>query len=403
MKHISRCRSAVQRNRTLCWGVVLLLLSACLPATRVTPTSPAWTTRPRTACPHSLLLGDVELRYTPANVVGCSAERPCILLHGPRGDLRYIEFSLTDGLKIERDQMLSLAPGAINGRMGAALTGEEIVITLGSRSASSATVAKFSKSGDLLWQTTQELAENYWQRFAVSDDEVAVLFVASTGATLQAFGRMDGVPRRTAQLVERRFEIYDACLLRVGDELFAAWIGKERYVDQGDTILDSAWISTVTGDVRPGPRYRHKPLGHALECAPQGDDVGILLLEEDGLMRFTRVGPPGTAARSMDVAMDLRANSIYKFHEPQLVADGGGFAVAWDARERGHDPSPPRPFVSFLDLDGRRTRIVRLDHHGANIRLVPGPHGPSALYWTGNSRLSAARVRCGGEGPPYSP
>ncbi|MEZ4449712.1 MAG: hypothetical protein R3B09_09540 [Nannocystaceae bacterium] len=385
-------------HTTLGWALLLGL--GCRSRIEVEHASLAWTSRPARACPSVSPRGAVELSYRLISASGCTSARPCLLLQGPRvSQLEYVELSLDgEGPRVERTQTLALRPGSIRGTAGATIRGEELVISSGGLGAMTLTLARLGTDGELQWQSALPIPESRWQRPLVLGDEVAVLAEGVT-VTLHFVDRR-GTPRREVALGETSALWLDGCLLRAGDRLFAAWVGDANYGDGQDrgTALHTAWISVATGEVLRGRTQQAEGLGHQLACARRDTDVAVLVLDGRGTIHSTIMGADSDFDGPLTLVAKL--DGTYDFWRPQLVADGDGFAAAWDAVPREDERMRPRGFVSYLDREGRRTRIVELGSSARDVRLIPGSSGVTAVYWSGGRRLSAAEVDCGGAGRP---
>lgn len=297
---------------------------------------------------------------------------------------------------MERTQTIALRPGSIQSTAGATISGQDIVLSSGGLGAMTLTLARLGTDGELQWQSALAIPESRWQRPLVLGDEVVVL--ADGAAVTLHFVDRRGSPRREITLGETSALWYDGCLLPAGDRLFAAWVGDANYDDGQDrgTVLRTAWISVATGEVLRERTQRAAELGHQLACARRDADMAVLVLDARGTIHSTIMGAESEFDRPLIVVAKL--DSTYDFWRPQLVADGDGFAAAWDAVRREDDRMPPRGFVSYLDRGGRRTRIVELGFGARDVQLIPGSSGVTAVYWSGGQRLSTAEVRCGGVG-----
>jgi hypothetical protein len=366
----------------------------CAPTVRFEPGAPAWEARPGRACPRVESLGAVDLGGGHIVATGCTAERPCLLVADAKASsVHYVELSLP-GLQIVRQQPIPAPSELLRGELAATLTDRELVIVSGR--IDRIYLAGFTTSGELRWQAEVEpLQDSHWQRIQVIGDDVALLF-QHHGTRLALFGRDDGVLRRAVDLGAPEGHWHDGCITQADGRLFAAWLGDLNFDQSYDRrpTVESAWIDPATGEVRRGERQTAQRLGRQLVCAPHGREVGVAILGERDKLHFSRIGPDGTT-RALRTVTTMRSRA-HNYGEPQLLASDDGFAAAWGASWSGHDDQPPREFVTFLDLDGRRTRIVELGKHTTTDRLLAGPRGPTALYRSSTSSepWSVATLGC---------
>jgi len=339
--------------------------------------------------------------------LGCGEEDLCaVFREGEAGPL--VRLRLDFAGKITARTTLPW-PGLPAGAPLGAVPGSADTVLFAVDPAGAATIARYSADAQRRWSTTvaprrpaaprhpgdsivHEETLDVLHRIAVTDGTVALLtvqddarvaiFERSTGASLREFVSPGEGPHDAA------------CLARRSDRLFVATVRTVRRAPRPDLhgLVEAAWYDATGADPPRHAAFHVAESAHTIACTFAADHAGLAVVPFGGDPYYLRLAAETSGEGSARV---FARHVIQAEPAVSMITADDLSLVAWEDRllHAAHAPSL-RAWVTFVDADGRASRILDLGPMSFNVSLVTTPLGPFAAYQSAAEYFSLARITC---------